>query len=1205
MKKRITILILLFSLLGILYAQRNETISFSDDTDSTEPIRHLTDGGSTYFEIEYNLPSISISSKSVNGMDYNFIHVEGFGKMGDVGKPALPAHTDIVLFPSDVKPTITILETEVQILDGYFIHPALEPARDTYGTPEPEFEIDNKTYSTDEFYPANPVEVTDIQYFREAPLGFVQITPVQFNPVTKQIKVYTKIKYRVEFNGSSHIFSEIAENNSKNYTNLLKNYVLNNQDIPDGITHTESRDGEKNYIIITHSEYLSQANDLAEWKRQLGYSVEVVSQASWTASQVKTVIQDLYDLWTPHPDYFVIIGDHTGSYAVPGEIHQDPIDNDDFATDLYFACMNGTGDYIPEMAHGRISVSNTAEATTVIQKIINYEKNPTTDASFYSTAINCAYYQDDSSPFTYADRRFAQTSEEIRDYIQGNFSYTINRIYCAASNRTPTYWNNGYYSNGEPIPSELLRSNGYPWDGDEYDISNEINAGRFFVFHRDHGYVGGSGWADPYFTTNEIDWLTNGDELPIVFSINCHTGEFQLTNCFAEKFLRKSGAGAVGVIAAAYYSMSGYNDGFALGCVDAIWSDPGLVANFTGSAHSPGTITSHSDIFTMGDVMNQGLLRMTQTWGNNWGYEQYEYELFHYFGDPAMKIWTANPNTNVITASHVSSLPVGSTSLSITGSNCSDGLATLVFNGELIGEIILSSGSGTITFPALTNDASTAMLTISKHNWKPYTSSITVLDAVPDITVNPLSYSETLGLNETQDRTLSISNDGESGSLLNYSIIIEESAGREITILPKPTYPSADIRIDQIEAVPVKYKSSPNNTDATTLSYHNGFTTALSFGSSGDFHCAARFTSTELSTYYTNNEITQVKIAIYQDHYTDCIIKVWEGGSLGNPGTEVYSQDITASVNLGGWTTHTLTSPISLIAGNEYWVGYSLTSYTSGGASFGSDDGTTPVADKGGWYQYNTNSWAQTGSYNWCIEMVIDENLAELTLTSPNGSEVWANGESQNITWTQSGAALSNVKLELSTNNGTGYSNIIASTLNDGTYEWTVSGTASEQCLVRVSDPAVPTTNDVSNAVFRIYDAVTWLSINQDNGSLGEGSTDNLTLTFDTSELSAGTYNANIQISSNDPDEATVTVPVSLTVSSAPPNSPTNVTISISGSDLTINWDTVAGATSYKVYSSDDPYTGFTEDTSGSFTGESWTTSVINEKKFYHVTAVN
>jgi hypothetical protein len=118
-------------------------------------------------------------------------------------------------------------------------------------------------------------------------------------------------------------------------------------------------------------------------------------------------------------------------------------------------------------------------------------------------------------------------------------------------------------------------------------------------------------------------------------------------------------------------------------------------------------------------------------------------------------------------------------------------------------------------------------------------------------------------------------------------------------------------------------------------------------------------------------------------------------------------------------------------------------------------------------------------------------------------------------------------------------------------------------------------------------------------------STDNLTLTFDSSGLSAGTYNANIEISSNDPDESPFNVPVSLTVSSSAPNSPTNVIISISGSDLNISWNAVAGATSYKVYSSDDPYTGFVEDTSGSFAGESWSTSVINEKKFYYVTAVN
>ena len=70
------------------------------------------------------------------------------------------------------------------------------------------------------------------------------------------------------------------------------------------------------------------------------------------------------------------------------------------------------------------------------------------------------------------------------------------------------------------------------------------------------------------------------------------------------------------------------------------------------------------------------------------------------------------------------------------------------------------------------------------------------------------------------------------------------------------------------------------------------------------------------------------------------------------------------------------------------------------------------------------------------------------------------------------------------------------------------------------------------------------------------------------------------------------------------PDPPQNVTIEISDTDVLLSWDAVAGANSYKVYSSDDPYTGFVEDFSGSFAGESWSTSILDEKKFYYVAAI-
>ncbi len=98
---------------------------------------------------------------------------------------------------------------------------------------------------------------------------------------------------------------------------------------------------------------------------------------------------------------------------------------------------------------------------------------------------------------------------------------------------------------------------------------------------------------------------------------------------------------------------------------------------------------------------------------------------------------------------------------------------------------------------------------------------------------------------------------------------------------------------------------------------------------------------------------------------------------------------------------------------------------------------------------------------------------------------------------------------------------------------------------------------------------------------------------------SAGSYSVSLAISDGI-DTITKTITDYITVFSAPDN----LAISIAGNEVQLNWDAVSGAMSYKVYSSDDSYTGFTEDTTGLFGADSWTTSVVNEKKFYYVKAV-
>ncbi|MCK4978838.1 MAG: DUF1573 domain-containing protein, partial [Candidatus Delongbacteria bacterium] len=156
--------------------------------------------------------------------------------------------------------------------------------------------------------------------------------------------------------------------------------------------------------------------------------------------------------------------------------------------------------------------------------------------------------------------------------------------------------------------------------------------------------------------------------------------------------------------------------------IDAIWSDPGIHPDF-GSAGNGGsyTIGAGNDIYTMGDVVNQGLYAMVQNYGDN----TYTYELYHYFGDPAMKIWTANPNDNTITATHNTTIDCAGTTFTVTGST-QDAIATLVFNNELIAQTTLdASGNGTLTY-SISEPGSEVALTISKYNHKPYTANLTV-----------------------------------------------------------------------------------------------------------------------------------------------------------------------------------------------------------------------------------------------------------------------------------------------------------------------------------------------------------------------------------------------------------------------------------------------------------------------------------------------
>ncbi len=670
-----------------------------------------------YIEVEYNFNNIDVYNIERNDKLLQLIKIKGFSLMDNVGKPALPCYNDIFVVPQKEEIQIKIVESRFEEFDNYYIHPAIEPQLDNIQIDSIfQLNFDSNTYASSTFYPSSIVEIISIQDYREIPIAFIQIRPIQFNPESRKIRCYSKIKYHIICPSDNKKNINFIGNES---LNVIKNtqsnaFVTDSKYLQSVIkTGSLSSSSDRNYIIITTTEFLDAANEFADWKTLLGHSCEVVSQASWTSNQVKNAINTRYSNWNPKPEFFLIIGDHED---VPGEVFTSTYG--DYASDLYYACMGGTGDYTPDMAHGRISVSNLEEAYVVLRKIMNYELNPTSSSEFYENGLHCAMFEDDSTdsdedgindtpPDGYADKRFTHTSEEIRDYLL-NKGYTINRVYATTDIVTPRFYNNGFYSDGQAIPSELRKDiySFYPWTGNSSQINSELNSGRFFMLHRGHGDYYQFGF--PFYSINDVNNLNNGNKLPVMFNIHCQSGGFIQSVCLAEKLIRRTNGGAVGVFAASQASYSGRNDALAVGMFDAIWSNPGLIPDFGSGGISNPTVNNHADIFKMGNVLNQGLLRMGQTWGLS----EYTNRVFHYFGDPSMEMYTAYPSTftNVSVNKNGSSVTVNT-----NVSNCKITICSIFDMGGTLYEVVDSVSSHTFS------DVTTSYyICVTKHNYKPF-----------------------------------------------------------------------------------------------------------------------------------------------------------------------------------------------------------------------------------------------------------------------------------------------------------------------------------------------------------------------------------------------------------------------------------------------------------------------------------------------------
>lgn len=606
------------------------------------PVRSITPVSNGIL-VSYKFDSAILQSDSLHPGTY-FWRIAGFGQNDIAGEPSVPGRWDLFTLPNGcTDASITVVEnTSIDI--PLQLAPSFSPL--------PEEDIDSLTIAVappitpyEGWFPQEVVRKHSEQTYRGKLLIRVGINPVRYDYKNEIVRACTKLVYKVSFSEIKRAISTSPNPRISNDDHFLDNTTLNGnrlQPLTRNVQDTLST--TKDYLIISVPQYEEAVVRFADWKRTLGFRVHIKIKEWWTPESIKAEVNDVYQR-NESLYYLLIIGDQKDVPAQRSTLMG--YSNDEYVTDLYYGCMDGPSDYLPDLYRGRLPVSTSEEAMTVVNKIIRYEKSPIHDTDFYRTGLHCAYFQDQESPTEdfgpgdgFADRRFAQTSEEIRDYMLSK-DKTVHRVYYTLSHVHPMYWNNGRFSFGEPIPKELLKPS-FAWNGNSTNIIKHINEGVFYVLHRGHGEE--TYWDEPRFTTFNIQELANGDKLPVVFSFNCKTGNFQKEVCFSKTFLVKKGGGCVAVYGATTTSYTGYNDALAEGMFDAVWPSPGL--DFKIPKFEPYFPLTPTPIptYCLGQILDQGMIRMEETWGiHEPRYMKYTREIFHCFGDPSMKIPTDVP----------------------------------------------------------------------------------------------------------------------------------------------------------------------------------------------------------------------------------------------------------------------------------------------------------------------------------------------------------------------------------------------------------------------------------------------------------------------------------------------------------------------------------------------------------------------------------
>ncbi len=714
--------LLIVAILATAMLVNSQSVVVIDNQKPQNSSVQIIEENNSGITLKLNVNSYSLSEvQTPNGTEVVVGSSEGINDMGK-GMPDVPYFATSVRIPAKGKAIAEIVDANYITVENISIAPSKGAIKRNIDPSTVPYEY-GKCYNADAFVP--DVNATNSEAFciRDVRGTTVRFFPFQYNPVQKQLKVYTEITVKVKFtqqpseNELTTSYEKIDE-----FENICRRLFIN---YGSKTRYTQLQDGHPGrMLIICKDTYQSAMPEFVNWKREKGIETEMVllSAIGTTAANVQTYITNYFN---NHSDlaYILLVGD---GGDVPSNISNGSGWMAETQTsDNQYAYLVGN-DHYADVFIGRFSGQSVANIENMVRKVILYEKELTTSATWLSNAYGSASNEGGGNSGGHNQGHGVESDMTHMGYIQTdleNYGYTVTRVNQASS---------GYTS-------------------DVALTSSTFNNGVGLGCYIGHGEV--TEWASTGYTNSHVNALTNENKLPFIISVACVNGDFNGNTCFAEAWLRASKNGnPTGALA------------FLGSTINQDWNPPMtaqdemvdiIVESLNGNIKR-----------TIGGISFNGYFRMIQDHPANssGGDGVATADTWTIFGDPSTMFRSKTPQE--MTISHPSVLTVGQSEIEVS-SNAEETL--IAITREIDGEVvILGAGyvnNGTVTIDIAGLDAPcTVKLTATAYNKVTYQTEIMVI--VPE---GPYVVNGGYTINDNEGNNNGAADNGETIKL-NYTL---------------------------------------------------------------------------------------------------------------------------------------------------------------------------------------------------------------------------------------------------------------------------------------------------------------------------------------------------------------------------------------------------------------------------------------------------